>query len=97
MDELGRTGRNLMIVERCKNILRIAAVDSVAVAIEHENVHEVRPFIDGAGIGAIALGAALADNPVPGTRLEIKPDFIGVRRPLWKRVAHIQGPNDYFD
>ena len=43
---LAGAGRNLMIVERRENVLRIAAVNTIAVAIQHVNVHEVRPGID---------------------------------------------------
>ena len=48
-------GRNLMIVERRKDILRITAINAVAVAIEHAG--------DRAEDTALALGSGL--NPLP--------------------------------
>ena len=46
MNHLGGSGRDLVIVERGENILRIPAIDPVAVPIEHVNVHEMGPWID---------------------------------------------------
>ena len=43
VDDLRRPGRNLVVVERDEDVLRVAAVDAVAVAVEHVDVDEVRP------------------------------------------------------
>ena len=39
-------GRNLMIVQRHEDVLRVAAVDPTALSIQHEGVHEMGPGID---------------------------------------------------
>ena len=49
-----------MVVERREDVLRIAAVDAVAVLVEHEDVDEVRPGID---FVVRAKTAAAADDP----------------------------------
>ena len=46
VDRLPGARRNLMVVERRENVLWVPPIDAVAVFIEHEHVHEVRPRID---------------------------------------------------
>ena len=48
MDDLAGAGRDLLVVERDEDVLRVAAVDPVAVAVEHVDVDEVRVGVDGA-------------------------------------------------
>lgn len=43
---LGGAGRDLVVVERRKDILGIPAVDAAAIAVQHVGVHEMRPGID---------------------------------------------------
>ena len=38
---LARAGRNLVVVQGDENVLRVAAIDAIAVAVDHELVDEV--------------------------------------------------------
>ena len=79
MGDLPCPGRHLMIVERDADVLRIAAVDTVAVLVEQEDVDEVRPAVD---LLLLVHAAAATDHlPVAGD-LHIDPDLVGVDRPL---------------
>ena len=51
VDDLPRAGGDLLVVERDEDVLRVAAVDPVAVAVEHVDVDEVGVRIDRA-VGA---------------------------------------------
>ena len=46
MDDLAGAGGNLLVVERHEDVLRVAAVDAVAVAVEHVDVDEMRVGVD---------------------------------------------------
>lgn len=94
MHDLRRAGRNLVVVERRENVLRIAAVDAVAVAVEHEDVDEMRPriyFVEHAQ-------RTVAAHDAPGTRgPRVHPDFVRVHRPLREGMAQPQGADDHFE
>ena len=62
MDDLAGAGGNLLVVERDEDVLRVAPVDAIAVAVEHVDVDEMRVRVDRA-VGADAAGPA--DDPVP--------------------------------
>ena len=46
MYHLARARGNLLVVKRYEDILRIAAIDPVAIAIKHVNVDKMRVRID---------------------------------------------------
>ena len=73
MHDLGCAGGDLMVVERNENVLRVAAVDAVAVPVEHEHIHEMRPRIDRAGR---IEPAAAADHPSPAGDGHVQPNFV---------------------
>ena len=88
------TGRDLVVVEGNEDVLGVAPVDAVAVAIEHIGVDEVRPGID-AAVGAAPT--ALADHPAVRGRRDFQPDLVGVGRALGEGVADGEGPQHDFD
>jgi len=47
MHDLSGSGRDLVAVERCKDVLRIAPINAIALAIQHIGIQEMRPRIDG--------------------------------------------------
>ncbi len=53
---LSRSWRNLMHIERNKNVLSVTSINSIAVAIEHEVVDKVGPFIDAVVFLHLAAG-----------------------------------------
>ena len=53
MNHLGRPRWDLMVVQRREDILRIAPVDAIAVAIKHKHIHEMSPFINFARFGML--------------------------------------------
>ena len=66
MDHLAGPRRDLVVVERREDVLRVAAVDAVAVAVEHQHVEEVRPLVDAAALLVRAGHAAVAaDDALP--------------------------------
>src|SRR5207253_308164 len=78
---LSRAWWNLVIVERREDALRIAAINSVAVAVQHQDVDKVSPFINSAMVAAVERPIA-ANDTVAGASGEIYPYFIRVRRAL---------------
>ena len=81
-----------MVVERHEDVLRVAAVDPGAVAVEHVDVDEVRPGIDPV---ALAEAAAAADQvPSLVAHLHVEPELVGVRGALGQVVAQAQGAHD---
>ncbi len=84
MDDLAGAGGNLLVVERHEDVLRVAAVDPVAVAVEHVDVDEMRVRIDRA-VGPDAAGAADHAVARPGDQLD--PDLVGIDRSLAEGVA----------
>ena len=97
MHDRGRTRADLLVVQRREDVLRVAAVDAVAVAIEHEDVDEVREAIDlarvvGTGKRAIAGNLAAARG-----RAEVHPDLVGIDGALGQRVAEAQRADHDFD
>ena len=83
---------NLIVVERDKNVLSVAAVDAVAVAVEHEHVDEVRPAVDlVARLGIDA--AAAADHLAIAFECDVEPNLVGVNGALRKQVPERQRAN----
>ena len=71
--------RDLVVVKRDANVLRIAAVDPIAVLIQEEDVDEVGPRVD--CLGFVHAATATDDLAVAGD-LHIDPDLVGVNGPL---------------
>ena len=94
VQRLTGTGRHLVAIQRRENVLGIASVDAIAVAIEHERVHEVRVVVDDAAVvthpAARDHAAALAGDP-------FDPHLIAVRRALGEVMADLQRPQHRFD
>ena len=84
MDDLARAGRNLLVIEWHEDVLRVAAIDPVAVAVEHINIDKMRIGVDGP-VGAHASGAA--DHPVARSGDQLDPDLVGIDRSLTEEVA----------
>ena len=94
VDDLPRAGGDLLVVEGDEDILRVAAVDPVAVAVEHVDVDEVGVRIDRA---VVADPPRAADDLAVAFGDQLDPDFIGIDGPLAERVAQPQGPHDDLD
>ena len=77
-----RTGADLLVVQRGEDVLRVAAVDAVAVAVEHVDVDEVRPRIDRPGVVRVRGRAVASDLQPARRRAEVHPDFVRVNGPL---------------
>ena len=95
VDDLAGAGRDLLVVERDEDVLRVAAVDPVAVAVEHVDVDEVRVRVDRA-----VRRRCPPERPMtrsPGLRDQLDPDLVGVDRPLAERVAEAERPDDDLD
>ena len=85
---------NLVVVERREDVLRIAAVDAVAVLVEHVDIDEVRPRID----FVVLAESAVAGNDLAAARgLHVHPDFIRVHRALREQVGHAQRAQNDLD
>ena len=87
----------LFVVERCEDVLRVAAVDAVAVAVEHEDVDEVRPRIDRPGIIRVRSGAVASDLHTARGGTEVHPDLVRVPRALREMVAQAERAHHHFD
>ena len=79
MGDLPRAGRDLVIIKRDANVLWIAAVNTVAVSVEQEDVNEVRPAID---LLLLVHAAAPTDDLSVAGDLHIDPDLVGIDRSL---------------
>ena len=96
MHRPGRSGGDLVIVERDEDVLRVAAVDAVAVAVEHEDVDEVGVAVDLLALRCIEATAA-ADHPVARTDRHIQPDLVGVGRSLREQMAKFERADHRLD
>jgi hypothetical protein len=83
-----RTRRDLMIVERDEDVLDIATIDPVAVAIQDIGVDEVGPGVD----RAIRRARTRAtEQPIAGTQGDVEPKLVRVCRPLGEVMPHSDG------
>ena len=84
-------GGNLVVVERGENVLRIAAIDAVAIPVEHEDVDEV-----GVAINFLLSiqSAAAADNLVTALHGHVHPHFVGIHGSLRERVPQLERADD---
>src|SRR5262249_26272582 len=79
VDHLSSARGNLLVVQRHKDVLRIAAINSVAVAVQHVDVNEMRVRIH-AAVGTNPAGSS--DDPITRFRDQFHPDLVGIDRPL---------------
>ena len=82
-------GGNLVVVERHKDVLGIAAVDAVAVAVEHEHIDEVCVAVDLVA-GFCIHAAAAADDLAVALERDVEPDLVGVDGSLGEEMAEGQ-------
>ncbi len=94
MDDRGGTGRNLVVVERDKDVLHVAAVDAVAVPVDNVGVDKMRPGVDPP---EIVDGAAAADEAVFVSGRDLEPELVGIGSPLGEVVADAEGADDDLD
>jgi len=93
MHHLGGARRDLVVVKRREDVLRIAPVDAVAIPVQHVSIDEVRPGID---IAVRAHPAVAADHLVSAADARINPEFIGIDGALRQRVPQLERAQDYF-
>src|SRR5207248_10349811 len=78
---------NLMVVKRHEDVLRIPAVDPLAISIEHIGIEKVRPGIDlPTGIDL----AAASNHTLAAAYGHVQPDFVAVGRALREGMTHLQ-------
>ena len=94
MDDLAGSRRNLLVVERDEDVLRVAAVDPVSLAVEHVDVDEVREGIDRA---VRAHSAGTADDPAAGAGDQLDPDLVGINGSLAEGMADCERADDDLD
>lgn len=73
---LSRTRRDLLVVKGSEDILRVAAIDPIAIAIEHEDIDEVRPRIDLSRLVRSRETSVAADHFTSSSRLKIDPNLV---------------------
>src|SRR5205807_674401 len=84
VDDLPGPRRHLLVVERHEDVLRVATVDPVAVAVEHVDVNEVGIGVDGS---VVSDPSRSPDDAAPGGGGQFDPDLVRVDRPLTERMA----------
>ena len=82
--DAGRTRRDLVVVKLGEDVLGVAPIDTIAIAVDDVGVDEVRPRIDGA---VRLLTAALAEDVVAAGDGDFEPDLVGVRCSLGEQMA----------
>ena len=90
-----RSGRDLVVVERGEDVLRIAAVDAVAVLVEHVDVEEVGPRVH----LAMTPGGSGSSHHLALTigHRHIGPDLVGIHRALRERMPQFERPDHRLD
>ena len=97
MHHLRGPGRDLVVVERREDVLRIATVDPVAVAVEHEHIEPVGPRIDTARLARPRHATARGDQRAIRRCRELEPHFIGVDGALREMVPERQRSHHHLD
>ena len=90
-----RSGRDLVVVQRGEDVLRVAAVDAVAVLVEHVDVEEVGPRVH----LAMTPGGSGSTHHLALTvrHRHIGPDLVGINRALGERMPQFEGPDHRLD
>jgi hypothetical protein len=73
MHHCSRTGRDLVVVQGDKNILRITALNALAVAVEQVGVEVIGPWIH---VALFIEHAGATDDPVTAAHGDIQPELI---------------------
>src|ERR1051325_7780923 len=94
MRDLSSARRDLVIVKRRENVLRIAAINAIAVAIKHEDVDEMRPWIDRV-VGTESAGAS--DDFLARHNFAFDPNLIRINGALRERMTEFHGAKDGFE
>src|SRR5690606_14769532 len=87
VNDAGGSRRDLVVVERDEDVLRVPAIDPLAVTIEKIDVHEVGPRID---VAAVVEPTAPSDDAIAGLDGHIEPDVVRVARSLREVMADLQ-------
>ena len=91
MDHCRGTGRNLVIVDRYKNVLHIASRNAITVLVDHIDVDEVRPGID---FAVRVTSSTSSDHAIAAGNFDVQPDFVRIDCALCEEVSHFHGAND---
>ena len=81
------TGRNLVVIQRHEDILRISSVDTIPLTVKHEDIDKVRPFVD---FSVFFNAAASSDNFFSAFDRHIEPDLIRIDGSLRKEMAEFE-------
>src|SRR5690606_14728615 len=87
VNDAGGYWRDRVVVERDEDVLRVPAIDPLAVTIEKIDVHEVGPRID---VAAVVEPTAPSDDAIAGLDGHIEPDVVRVARSLREVMADLQ-------
>ena len=71
--------RNLLVVQRYKNVLRIASIDPLTLTVKHVDVEELAPRVDRI---ALTHRTRASNDAVTGAHGDIKPGLIAVNGSL---------------
>ena len=93
VDNLASPWRNLLVIERNEDILRVSPIDPVAFTIKHVNVDEMGQRVD---CSLIVDPTRLPNQTVSLAGCQFDPDFVGVNGSLGQRVANSSGPDHDF-
>ena len=85
---------DLIVVERCKDVSRIAAVNSVSILIEHVDIDKVGPGIHPS---VLIQRTTLAKYSMLIGDLDVHPYLVGIGGSLRKKVAQLEGSNHHFE
>ena len=91
VNDIARPRRNLVIVQRDEDVLGVASIDPVSLAIDYVGVDEMRPGVDPAIVGLHASTAP--DDSISASYRDVEPHLIGIGRPLGEQVAHLDRAN----
>ena len=91
VNRIGRSRRDLVVVEGGEDVVGIATGDAITLAIDDERIDEMGPGVDTAIIVHLT---ALADDLVTAGDHDIHPDLIRIRRPLREQMPHLHGSDD---
>ncbi len=97
VDHLAGAGRNLLVIEWCEDVLRIAPVDAVPMAVEHVHVAVMGPRVHLSPLIRARQSTIAANDSTAAARLKIHPDFVGIRCPLREGMADIERADHHLD
>ena len=89
MHDVGRAGRDLVVVQSHEDVLRVAPIDAVTLPVDDEGVDEVRPGIH--GVAHRVARAAAPDDAAAAADAHVHPHLVRIGRALGEDVAHAEG------